>query len=73
MTQGRGTRSVVVEERGEAWRTAAGLLRPGGLGGERGGEKSGPRLPLGPERRRKRGGGGLGLRADFQGEGGREK
>ena len=36
------------------------------------GEEAGPRLPLGPERRRKGGGKGLGLRADFQGGGGRE-
>jgi len=37
----------VVEERGEAWRTAAGLLRPGGLGAERGGKRVGRGCRLG--------------------------
>ena len=67
-TQGRRTRSAVEEERGEAWRTAAGLLRPGGLGPSEGG-KSGPRLPLGPERKRR---GGSGPSGRFPGRGRRK-
>jgi len=68
MSQGRGTRSAVEEERGRD--AGAQLLGWFGSGlsellGRAGENKAGPRLSLGPERRRKGGGKGLGLRADF--------